>query len=92
MSLVLGTESQLTPKRLRSLSVAQAEDGKLIEQGHAFLLLPSCTVGLRPELRAPWGQENRLDFSEWVPAWWSAMQVLLPEEPQPLCHGLKQEE
>lgn len=40
MSLVLGTESRLTPKRLRSLWVAQARDDQLIEQGHELLLLP----------------------------------------------------
>ena len=41
MSLVLGTESRLTPKRLRSLWVARDKDDKLIEQGHEILLLPS---------------------------------------------------
>ena len=42
MSLVLGTESRMTPKRLRSLWVAQDKDDKLIEQGPEILLPPSC--------------------------------------------------
>lgn len=40
MSLVLGTESQLTPKRLRSLRVAQTRDDELIEQAPESMLLP----------------------------------------------------
>ena len=42
MSLVLGTESRLTPKRLRSLWAAEDKDDKPTEQGPETLLLPSC--------------------------------------------------
>lgn len=83
MSLVPGTESQLTPKRLRSLWVAQDKDDNWYSRGKRFCsFLPTvwASAGCLGATYS-WDQERRLDFSEWVLVAYQAV-VLLPQKRQ----------